>query len=253
MPSAKPENHKSKEKDTIRLNRYIAMSGVCSRREADVLIKDGKIIVNNKVVTEMGHQVNFDDKVKYDGKVLSAEKHSYILLNKPKDFITTVSDDRGRKTVIDLVKSAGPERIVPVGRLDKNTTGVLLFTNNGDLTKKLTHPSYQVQKLYHVTVHKDISDDDIKKLKNGFELEDGFIKADEISRVVQGDSNELGIELHSGKNRIVRRMMEHMGFRVIKLDRVMFANLTKKDLPRGKWRRLNSQEVTLLMRITEKK
>jgi 23S rRNA pseudouridine2605 synthase len=217
------------------------------------LIVDGKIKVNGKVVTEMGFQVSREDAVTYDGKKLMAEKLVYLLLNKPKDFITTVSDTHGRKTVMDLIKSAGPERVVPVGRLDKNTTGLLLFTNDGDLTKKLTHPSHQVRKLYHVTAHKNINDEDLEKLAVGFELEDGFIKADEVSRITQGEKNEVGLLMHSGRNRIVRRMMEHLGYRVVKLDRVIFANLTKKDLPRGKWRRLDQKEVIMLKRITGKK
>ena len=244
---------KREENTTVRLNRYIANAGICSRREADVLIAEGKIKVNGKVVTELGTQVKRTDVVSYDGKKLMAEKLVYLLLNKPKDFITTVSDTHGRKTVMDLIKSAGQERVVPVGRLDKNTTGLLLFTNDGDLTKKLTHPSHRVRKLYHVKAHKNISDEDLEKLLTGFDLEDGFIKADEVSRTIQGDNNEIGILMHSGRNRIVRRMMEHLGYRVVKLDRVAFANLTKKDLPRGKWRRLAPKEVIMLKRITGKK
>jgi 23S rRNA pseudouridine2605 synthase len=235
--------------NSIRLNRFIANAGICSRREADELIKAGKIELNGKVVTEMGSQVRPLDIVTYEGKALKSEKLAYVLLNKPKDFITTVSDEKGRKTVMELVRSAGNERIVPVGRLDKNTTGLLLFTNDGDLTKKLTHPSYQVRKLYHVTADKNISDEDLEKLAEGFELEDGFIKADEVSRIIKAGKNEIGILLHSGRNRIVRRMMEHLGYRVMKLDRVVFANLTKKDLPRGKWRKLSQDEIDLLKRM----
>jgi len=262
MPSRKPNKRKSvrssynkteQSSPTMRLNRYIANAGVCSRREADELIKSGKISINGKIVKELGTQVQSADRVKYDGKALKAEKQVYLLLNKPKDFITTVTDTHGRKTVMDLIRSAGQERVVPVGRLDKNTTGLLLFTNDGDLTKKLTHPSHNIRKLYHVTAHKGISDDDIEKISSGFKLEDGFIKADEVSRIVQGGKNEVGLLMHSGKNRIVRRMMEHLGYRVTKLDRVVFANLTKKDLPRGKWRRLNQNEIILLKRIVGKK
>jgi len=250
---AQSENKTEQSSQTMRLNRYIANAGICSRREADVLIKSGKITINSKVVTEMGTQVGPDDKVKYEGKVLLGEKLVYLLLNKPKDFITTVTDTHGRKTVMDLIGSAGSERVVPVGRLDKNTTGLLLFTNDGELTKKLTHPSYNVRKLYHVTADKNISDSDIEKLATGIKLEDGISKADEVARITQGGKNEVGMLMHSGKNRIVRRMIESLGYRVNKLDRVVFANLTKKDLPRGKWRRLEQQEIILLKRIVGKK
>lgn len=237
------------ENETIRLNRFIANAGVCSRREADELIRSGKIEVNGKIVTELGLQVKRSDVVKFEGRALMSEKLVYILLNKPKDFITTVSDTHDRKTVMDLIRSAGKERVVPVGRLDKNTTGLLLFTNDGDLTKKLTHPSHRVRKLYHVQADKNISEEDINKLSKGFELEDGFVKADEVSRITKGGYNEIGVLMHSGRNRIVRRMMEHLGYKVLKLDRVIFADLTKKDLPRGKWRRLSQQEISLLKRI----
>ncbi len=237
----------------MRLNRFIANAGVASRREADKLIAEGKIKINGKVVTELGTKVGPSDNVTFDGKKLVAEKLVYILLNKPKDFITTVTDTHGRKTVMDLIKSAGTERVVPVGRLDKNTTGLLLFTNDGDLTKKLTHPSHKVRKLYHVKAHKNISEDHLQELVDGFSLEDGFIRADEVSRTEHGGKNEIGILMHSGRNRIVRRMMEHLGYRVVKLDRVVFANLTKRDLPRGKWRKLNQKEIIMLNRIAGKK
>ena len=238
--------------ESIRLNRFIANAGICSRREADELIKSGKITVNGQVVKEMGMQVRRDDNVKFEGKSLKSEKTVYILLNKPKNYITTLSDEKDRKTVMELIRSAGSERVVPVGRLDKNTTGLLLFTNDGELTAKLTHPSSEVKKLYHVIVNKAISESDIKKIAQGFELEDGLIKADDVSRIQHGSKNEIGLLLHSGRNRIVRRMMEHLGYSVEKLDRVMFANLTKKDLPRGKWRRLDENEIGLLKRIVGK-
>jgi 23S rRNA pseudouridine2605 synthase len=248
------EETEEKKDGPVRLNRFIANAGVCSRREADELISAGRIQVNGKVVTEMGFKVQGNDFVQFDGKKIFSEKPVYILLNKPKDFITTKSDERGRKTVMDLVRNAGSERIFPVGRLDKNTTGLLLLTNDGDLTKKLTHPSYNVRKLYQVSVDKEISDEEIEQLRTGFDLEDGFIKADKVSRVMSENSNrELGLELHSGRNRIVRRMMEHLGFKVLKLDRAVFATLTKKDLPRGKWRRLTPKEVSLLKTVVNRK
>lgn len=257
MPSVnKKDNQKNsqnKTSDTMRLNKFIANAGVCSRREADTLIKAGKIQVNGKTITEMGFQVGRNDDVRYEGKNLVSEKLVYILLNKPKGFITTVSDERNRRTVMDLIKNAGSERVVPVGRLDRNTTGLLLFTNDGDLTKKLTHPSYEVDKLYQVQTDKNFQEADIQKLLSGFELEDGFTKADEVSRVEKGKLNEIGILMHSGKNRIVRRMIEHLGYQVLRLDRVMFAHLTKKDLPRGKWRKLSEPEIGMLKRFIGKK
>ena len=241
------------ENELLRLNRYISHSGVCGRREADVLIQEGKIKVNGKRVTELGSKVKFSDLIEYNGKKLNFEKPSYVLLNKPKGFISTVKDERGRRTVMELVRSAGNERLFPVGRLDMNTTGLLLLTNDGDLTKKLTHPSHLVQKIYHVTVDKVVEDEHLEQIKKGLELEDGFIKVDSVSRIEKGEKNELGLELHSGKNRIVRRIMEHLGYRVIRLDRVVFANLTKKDIPRGNWRHLSPKEITFLKRITKNK
>lgn len=237
----------------VRLNRYIAQSGVCSRREADKLITEGKIKVNGKKITELGAKVKAGDKVEYSGKRLNFEKPVYVLLNKPKDFISSSRDEKGRKTVLDLVKSVGHERLFPVGRLDKNTTGLLLLTNDGELTKRLTHPSYGIEKIYHLATDKEIKDDDIEKIRLGFDLEDGFIKADEVSRIQRGEQNEIGIKLHSGRNRIIRRMMEHLGYQVTRLDRVVFANLNKKDLSRGKWRRLSPQEITYLKRMVSKK
>ena len=235
--------------DGIRLNKFIANSGVCSRREADELIARGEIEVNGKEVRELGIKVNPGDQVKYRGKVLKPEKYTYVLLNKPKDFITTVKDTHGRKTVMDLIKNACDQRVYPVGRLDKDTTGLLLFTNDGDLAKTLTHPRYEVRKLYRVTLNKRIDQKTLNRVLEGIELEDGFVKADDVSFVEGVAGNrEVGIELHSGKNRIVRRIFRHLGFEVVKLDRVVFADLTKKDLPRGKWRLLNTNEVGLLKR-----
>ena len=241
-------SRKSSQPNEIRLNRYIASAGICSRRDADLLIKDGKIKVNGKVVTEMGFKVKPKDRVSYQGKTLKAEKLVYILLNKPKDYITTTDDPKQRKTVVELVKKAGKERIVPVGRLDRNTTGLLLLTNDGDLHKKLSHPSHEVKKIYHVQLNKPITKRDYQKLRAGFDLDDGPVNLDAVEIVSQGQ-DELGVELHSGRNRIVRRIFEDLGYDVVKLDRVVYAGLTKKDLPRGKWRRLTSREVIQLKHL----
>ena len=245
MPSAKPENQNPKEKDTIRLNRYIAMSGVCSRREADKLITGGKISVNGKTITELGVKVQFTDKVKYGNQLLKPEKSVYVLLNKPKGFITTSNDPQNRKTVMDLVSKASSERLFSVGRLDRNTMGLLLFTNDGDLAKKLSHPSYKIKKIYQVDLEKALTKVDLEKIAAGFELEDGFFNVDNIS-IISEDKKTIGIELHIGKNRIVRRIFEHLGYKVKKLDRSVYAGLTKKDLPRGKWRHLSQKEVITL-------
>jgi len=241
MPSDQPSNRPDK-KAGIRLNKYIADSGICSRREADKLIADGKIKINGKVVTELGTKVMQRDKVEYLGKRLSAERPVYLLLNKPKGFITTVKDERGRITVMDLVKAACPERIYPVGRLDRNTTGVLLFTNDGDLAKKLTHPKFEAEKIYKVVLDKNITEKDFDSIRAGLKLEDGFIKADDLA-IIEGDRKVVGISIHSGKNRIVRRIFEHLGYEVTRLDRTMFAGFTKKKLSRGKWRFLSEKEV----------
>jgi 23S rRNA pseudouridine2605 synthase len=221
------------------------MSGICARREADELIKKGLVKVNGKPVNEMGLKVKITDKVEVNGKLISPEKKVYILINKPKDYISTVDDPHAEKTVMDLIKNATKERVYPVGRLDRNTTGVLLLTNDGDLTKKLTHPSSNKKKIYRVTLNKAVSKADMEKIANGFELEDGFIKADAIS-YIEDRKKEVGIELHSGKNRIVRRVFEHLDYKVVKLDRVYFAGLTKKNLSRGKWRFLSEREVSML-------
>lgn len=231
--------------DAIRLNRYVANAGICSRREADVLIATGVVSVNGKIVTEMGYKVNPGDVVTYGGVPIKNETKKYLLLNKPKDYITTMDDPEERRTVMELVKKACKERLYPVGRLDRNTTGVLLFTNDGDMTAKLTHPKFDVRKVYHVTLNKKMTTEDYKILNEGFELPDGFIKPDATEFVGAGRF-ELGVEIHSGRNRIVRRMFEHLGYEVVKLDRVAFAGLTKKDLPRGKYRFLTEKEIGFL-------
>ena len=229
----------------IRLNRYIAHSGVCSRREADNLIADGKIKVNGKVITEMGYKVMPGDKVYHGGKLLRKENYAYVLLNKPKDFITTTKDPQERKTVMDLVRKAADVRLYPVGRLDRNTTGLLLLTNDGALADKLSHPSNNIKKIYKVELNKPLQKTDFEAITAGVELEDGQIKVDEIA-VLTADNLSVGVELHSGKNRVVRRIFEHFGYEVIRLDRVVYAGLDKANLPRGKWRHLSEKEVGLL-------
>ncbi len=229
----------------IRLNKYMANAGICSRREADELIQNGKVKVNGNVVTELGTKITRNDVVEYDEKVVTPERKCYVLLNKPKDCVTTSDDPNGRTTVLDIVKNACQERIYPVGRLDRNTTGVLLLTNDGDLASKLTHPKFVKKKIYHVWTDKDITEEDMQQIADGIELEDGEIHADAISYVSE-DRNQAGIEIHSGRNRIVRRIFEHLGYRVTKLDRVYFAGLTKKNLPRGRWRYLTQEEVNYL-------
>ncbi len=238
---------KSGEEGLIRLNKFLADAGICSRREADKLIESGVIKVNGKTVTKLGTKVSRSDKVMYGDQTLKAEKLQYVLLNKPKDYITTSDDPQNRKTVMMLVKNACKERIYPVGRLDRNTTGLLLFTNDGDLAKKLTHPKHNVKKLYHVVLDKPLSKAHMLQIASGLKLDDGLIIPDKIAYDRSADNkNEIGIEIHSGKNRIVRRIFEHLGYKVIKLDRVMFAGLTKKDLPRGKWRFLTEKEINML-------
>jgi len=230
----------------IRLNKYLSNAGICSRRDADVLIATGLVSVNGEIILEMGYKVKPDDVVKYDGGTLKSEKKQYVLLNKPKGFVTTMDDPLGRKTVMGLVKKACKERVYPVGRLDRETTGLLLFTNDGDLAKKLTHPLHKAEKLYHVVLNKKVSIDDIKKLITGLDLEDGKAVFDKVEFLDAEDAKEVGIQLHSGKNRIVRRAFESMGYKVKSLDRVMFAGLTKKDLPRGAYRLLSEKEVAFL-------
>ena len=232
--------------EQIRLNKFMANAGICSRREADDYILKGLVKVNGEVVTELGTKISHNDTVEYDDKVVTLESKCYVLLNKPKDCVTTSDDPNGRLTVMDLVKNACDERIYPVGRLDRNTTGVLLLTNDGDLASKLTHPKYVKKKIYHVWTDKDISEDDMQRIADGIELEDGPIHADAISYATETDRNQAGIEIHSGRNRIVRRIFEKLGYHVTKLDRVYFAGLTKKNLPRGRWRYLTQEEVNFL-------
>lgn len=232
--------------EKIRLNKFMANAGICSRREADEFIQQGLVKVNGEVVTELGTKISHSDTVEYDDKVVALESKCYILLNKPKDCVTTSDDPNGRTTVLDLVKGACNERIYPVGRLDRNTTGVLLLTNDGDLASKLTHPKYVKKKIYHVWTDKDISEEDMQRIADGIELDDGPIHADAISYATETDRNQAGIEIHSGRNRIVRRIFESLGYHVTKLDRVYFAGLTKKNLPRGRWRYLTQEEVNFL-------
>ena len=232
----------------IRLNKYIANAGVCSRREADTLIEAGAISVNGTVVTELGFKVMPTDEVRFGDTILQRERPVYLLLNKPKDYITTMDDEFDRKHVMQLVKGACKERIYPVGRLDRDTTGLLLFTNDGEMTKKLTHPRSGVYKIYHVTLDKNLKHTDLEQIAAGIELDDGVMAVDEISYV--GDhKDEVGVTIHSGRNRIVRRLFEKLGYEVLKLDRVVFAGLTKKDLPRGSWRFLTQDEINYLKMI----
>lgn len=231
----------------IRLNKYIANAGISSRREADRLIVSGVIRVNGKVVTDLGTKISPNDKVQFEEQTIKTEKKYYVLLNKPKGYITTTDDPYDRKTVMFLVQNACNERIYPVGRLDRETTGVLLLTNDGDLAKKLTHPRHRITKLYHVFLDKNLKGTDMIKIAKGIELEDGVVKPDAISYVQGADNKkEVGIEIHSGKNRVIRRIFESLNYKVSKLDRVSFAGLTKKDVPRGKWRHLNEKEVAFL-------
>ncbi len=235
------------EHEEMRLNRYIANAGVCSRRKADELIAAGVVTVNGEVITSLGTKVNpATDDVRYNGERLKREKMVYVLLNKPKDYITTTEDPQERRTVMHLVEKASHERIYPVGRLDRNTTGLLLMTNDGSLAEKLSHPRNSVTKIYHVELDKNLSQGDLNKIQFGLELEDGIIKPDEVSYVQGASKREVGIQIHSGKNRIVRRIFESLGYSVVKLDRVIYANLTKKDLPRGRWRYLDEREVIQL-------
>jgi 23S rRNA pseudouridine2605 synthase len=232
----------------IRLNRFIANSGVCSRRDADEHIVNGLVTVNGKLVTDLGTKVTYDDDVRFKNKRLSAEKKVYILLNKPKDYVTTVEDPHAEHTVLELISDGCPERVYPVGRLDKATTGVLLLTNDGDLTGKLTHPKYKRKKIYHVFLDQPVTKNDLFKLTEGVELDGEIVAADAVSYADVDDKTQIGIELHSGQNRVIRRMFELLGYKVKKLDRVYFAGLTKKNLKRGKWRFLTDKEVSMLKR-----
>ena len=240
MPKAKHED------ELIRLNKYIASTGVCSRREADDFIQAGLITVNDKLVTELGTKIKPTDVIKYNGERLREERKVYILLNKPKDYITTLEDPHAKRTVIDLIKGVCRERVYPVGRLDRNTTGVLLLTNDGELTKRLTHPRFEKLKVYQIELNKGLRLADMDKIASGIMLDDGFIKADAINYIDPEDKKQIGIEIHSGRNRIVRRIFEQLGYDIRKLDRVYFAGLTKKGLSRGQWRFLTEQEIHLL-------
>lgn len=232
--------------EPIRLNKFLANAGICSRREADEFIQAGVVSVNGEVVTELGTKIKRTDEIKFHDQPVNLEKKVYVLLNKPKDCVTTSDDPQQRKTVMDLVKNVCPERIYPVGRLDRNTTGVLLLTNDGDLASKLTHPKFLKKKVYHVYLDKNVTAHDMQQIAEGIELEDGEIHADAIEYASDTDKSQVGIEIHSGKNRIVRRIFEHLGYRVVKLDRVQFAGLTKKNLRRGDWRFLTEKEVEML-------
>lgn len=232
--------------DAIRLNKFLSNAGICSRREADVLIATGVVSINGVIVTEMGYKVKPSDHVQYDGQTISTGVKRYVLLNKPKGYITTLDDPRGRKTVMTLVSKACREQIFPVGRLERDTTGLMLFTNDGDMMKKLLHPRYHARKLYHVEVNKSVAKEDLEKMVRGVDLEDGRFKAEQASFVDGANNNEIGVEIKSGKNQVVRRLLEALGYQVLKLDRVMYADLTKKDLPRGYYRHLTEQEVAFL-------
>lgn len=236
------------EDKEVRLNKFLANAGICSRREADKLIQQGIITINGEVVTELGCRVRPGDVVKYNGQTIGREEYVYLLLNKPKDYISTMSDPEGRKTVMDIMGQATKERIFPVGRLDRNTTGLLLFTNDGDLAQVLTHPKFNVKKVYLAILDKDLAESDMDKLLKGVELEDGLISVDNIA-YIQGEKNRIGVEIHSGRNRIIHRMFEHLGYTVDQLDRVFYAGLTKKDLLRGRYRFLNEQEIMELKKF----
>jgi len=238
---------KKSNPELIRLNKYISQSGLCSRRAADELIKKGKVQVNNKLCDQVGTKINKNDKVIVNKKLIKPEKNIYVLLNKPKDYISTNKDTHNRRVVFDLIKGIN-KRLFSVGRLDRKTTGVLLLTNDGDIAKKLTHPSYKIKKIYSVTLEKKISNDEISQIKNGLFIEDEYIKVDNIERLEK--DYEVGIEIHMGKNRIVRKIFESLNHRVSKLDRVLFGPFTKKDLPRGKWRILNQNEIRNLKLFT---
>lgn len=243
----KQQAEKESSEDQMPLNKFIAHAGICGRREAAIFVKEGKVQVNGSIVFEPGYKVSANDKVLFKGKALFLQKNLvYILVNKPKDYITTAKDPEGRKTILDLLKGATQERIYPVGRLDRNTTGVLLMTNDGELAQKLTHPSYEIKKIYEVRLDKPVVKKDMEAILTGINLEDGFISADAVSYADSKDKSIVGIEIHSGRNRIVRRIFEHLGYDVKNLDRVMFANLTKKNVDRGKWRFLNDKEIRLL-------
>jgi 23S rRNA pseudouridine2605 synthase len=234
-------------KDTMRLNKYLAHAGICSRRKAEEHIKAGQVTVNDEVFLDVGHRVSESDVVKFKGKIIKPiTQFIYLLMNKPKNVITTVEDDRNRRTVMDLIRNKIKERVYPVGRLDRNTTGLLLLTNDGDLSLKLTHPKFEVKKIYHVYLDKPLSEEHLESVRKGLVLEDGPAPVDKADYVKDGDKSEIGLEIHIGRNRIVRRIFEHLGYEVVKLDRVYYAGLTKKDLPRGRFRELSEKEVIML-------
>jgi 23S rRNA pseudouridine2605 synthase len=237
------------EPTEIRLNKYISNSGICSRREADVYIKSGSATVNGKIITEMGYKVKPTDEVRFDDSLISPEPKRFVLLNKPKNFITSMNEERGKSSVFDLISRATKERIYPVGRLDRNTSGLLLFTNDGEMVKKLTHPKHNFKKLYHVSLDKKLALKDLQKISENFVLEGKMVFIDAVSYIENESKSEIGIEIHSGRNRIVRKIFEHFGYKVKKLDRVLYAGLTKKNLPRGRWRHLTQQEINTLKMI----
>ncbi len=250
------KNNKNKlfpiPKQEIRLNKFISNSGICSRREADTLIKSNKIKVNGKIINKLGSIVQTTDEIKYNNKILKSEKFVYFILNKPKDFITTTKDPQNRTTVLNLLKNACNERIYPVGRLDRDTTGLLLLTNDGQTAQNLSHPSNSIKKIYQVTIDREINKEDIAKIRKGLILEDGPANIDEI-KVIDSENKVMGLEIHMGKNRIIRRIFDHIGYKVIKLDRVMYGSLTKKNLPRGKYRPLTELEINQLKKPPIKK
>lgn len=248
-PKSPISNQKS-ELSQMPLNKFIAWSGVCGRREAADLIKAGKVLVNGQIIVEPPHRVSQQDNIRVNGKKIALQKNLvYILLNKPKDYITTTDDPEGRKTVMDLIKKATDERVFPVGRLDRNTTGVMLLTNDGELAQRLTHPKYEVKKIYEVRVDQPVTKQQLDTIANGITLEDGFIQPDAVAYADAKDKSVIGIEIHSGRNRIVRRIFEHLGFKVKNLDRVMYGIFTKKNVDRGKWRFLSEKEIRLLKHL----
>lgn len=240
---------KEKEETLIRLNKFLAQAGIASRREADKLIQQGRVMVNKKVVKEMGFKAKVNDVVLFDGEQIRAEKTRYVLLNKPKNFITTTKDPKNRNTVMGLISNACKERVYPVGRLDRKTTGLLLFTNDGTLAKKLTHPSNKIIKTYHVVLDKALREKDFLQIKKGVFLHEGRVNVDSISYIQKTQKKEIGIQIYLGWNRIIRRLFEKLNYRVLRLDRVLFASLTKKNLPRGKWRVLTEEEISILKRL----
>ncbi|MCK5440427.1 MAG: rRNA pseudouridine synthase [Maribacter sp.] len=239
----KTETKQKSNPDLIRLNKYVANSGVCSRRDADIYISAGNITVNGKAITEMGHKVKKTDVVKFDGRLLSPEKKEYVLLNKPKDFSTTVRDERGRRNVNGLISNASKSKLLPIDKMDKTATGLLLFTNDGEMTKRLKSPKNGLRKIYHIVLNKELRSADLKKIQEGVVLDEKPVRVQDISFIDNAPKREVGIEIYSSKNRVVERLFEHLEYEVVKVDRVIYAGLTKKDLPRGHWRFLTDQEV----------